>query len=149
MKKINEFVGVYAPFSNFYVCDGIFAYDGDGFETLYSNNAEALFQAAKSLNPEDRLRIAELPPNLAKRYGRAVALRGDWEQVKVEVMRKVVVAKFEAFPRLMDLLKSTGDAYIEEGNVWHDRIWGRCYCGGNQKKTVLVTEPARIISGGY
>lgn len=44
-----------------------------------------------------------------------------------EIMNDILHVKFSV-PELAEMLKSTGDAYIEEGNHWHDNRWGRCVC---------------------
>ena len=53
-----------------------------------------------------------------------MSLRADWEDIKVNVMRDVVKAKFEQNGDLKDALLATKDAYLEEGNTWGDRTWG-------------------------
>lgn len=39
-------------------------------------------------------------------------------------MKEIVIAKFEQNEGLQQKLLDTGDAYLEEGNTWGDRIWG-------------------------
>ena len=39
-------------------------------------------------------------------------------------MEKCVRYKFAHHPELKEKLLATGDAYLEEGNTWGDRIWG-------------------------
>lgn len=60
----------------------------------------------------------------SKRLGRKVDLRTDWDLVKLDVMRRVVRAKFEQHPNLAQYLLDTGDAELIEGNTWHDVYWG-------------------------
>lgn len=60
----------------------------------------------------------------SKRLGRKVDLRTDWDLVKLDVMRRVVRAKFEQHPNLAQYLIDTGDAELIEGNTWHDVYWG-------------------------
>lgn len=38
-------------------------------------------------------------------------------------MLSLVRGKFQ-WPNLQEKLLATGDAYLEEGNTWGDRIWG-------------------------
>lgn len=89
----------------------------------YQNN-EAAFQAQKCIEPKEREAFTKLNPSEAKKAGRSVNLRKDWEQVKVSVMADIVKAKFEQNIDLAKKLLDTGDAYLEEGNDWGDRIWG-------------------------
>ena len=114
---IDSFRGEYFFLSNFYEVP--VTYGG----VTYTNN-EAAFQAQKSTDIADRLRFSELPPSQAKRLGRRIALRKDWEQVKISIMTEIVRAKFTQNPELADKLSATGDAHLEEGNDWGDRTWG-------------------------
>lgn len=61
----------------------------------------------------------------AKKAGRQLMLRKDWEAVKVGVMRELVFAKFNQNTALAEKLRATGDASLEEGNDWGDRTWGK------------------------
>ncbi|MCD8217276.1 MAG: macro domain-containing protein [Clostridiales bacterium] len=116
-KRINQFRMQYDYLSNFYpACVTV-----DGLTYL---NAEAAFQASKCVDLKDREQFCELTPDQAKRLGRRIQLRQDWEKVKVSVMKKVVRAKFTQNPHLAEFLVETGDAELVEGNNWHDTIWG-------------------------
>lgn len=115
--KIDSFTGKYEFLSNFYVAPVI-------FEGLTYNNNEAAFQAQKCIDPKDRSKFTKLNPTEAKKLGREIQLRKDWEQIKIQVMRGVVEAKFTQNPELAWKLLDTGDTYLEEGNTWGDRIWG-------------------------
>ena len=89
---------------------------------------EHFFQAMKTKDPIQRAEIAAAPtPGKAKRLGRHVQLRSDWEEVKVDVMRQGLRLKFQD-PKLRTMLLATGDKELVEGNTWHDRTWGRCIC---------------------
>lgn len=91
--------------------------------------AEAAFQAAKC-----HTRVAEFY-NLngfeAKKLGRAVTLRSDWDEVKVDYMRRILKAKFSQHPDLRKKLIQTGNAYLVEENTWGDTFWGVCNGIGN------------------
>ena len=118
INTIDDFRGKYFFLSNFYshpvTWEGI----------IYPTNEHA-FQAAKTLNSKERQRIAlATTPGYAKSMGRKVKLRSDWEQVKYNIMRQIVFAKFNS--NLGDRLLATGDAYLEEKNWWGDKIWGVC-----------------------
>ena len=117
MDYINEFRNDNYFLSNFYECP--VTYDG----LTYRNN-EAAFQAQKCINPKDREQFTTINSSEAKKLGRRVLLRKDWEDIKVQVMKEIVTAKFEQNEDLQQKLLDTGDAYLEEGNTWGDRIWG-------------------------
>lgn len=118
---VNCFDGKYAFLSNFYSCP--VAYEGVHYE-----NSEAAFQAAKCCNKNDRLQLCGLNPSQAKKLGKKIKLRPDWEKVKVLEMRKIVREKFIQNPVLKKALVSTGKATLIEGNYWHDNTWGDCTC---------------------
>lgn len=94
------------------------------YEGILYQNAEAVYQAQKCADPEERKKFARLYSDEAKRLGREVALRSDWEDVKVPVMEQIVRAKFTQHPRLAKRLVETGDKPLFEGNYWHDVFWG-------------------------
>ena len=119
MNKIDDFRGAYRFLSNFY--DAPVTYLG----VTYANN-EAAFQAQKCTDNTVKAMFAKLNPSEAKRLGRNVQLRPDWETVKYDIMYEVCKAKFEQNDDLREMLLDTGDAYLEEGNTWNDRCWGTC-----------------------
>ncbi|MCY4029667.1 MAG: NADAR family protein [Acidobacteria bacterium] len=120
-ERIDRFRGEHVFLSNFHRAP--FPWRG---KTWHSS--EAAYQAAKSRDEGERECIRAAPsPAAAKRLGRRVDLRSDWEHVKDDVMRAVLDAKF-AVPELRDALLATGDAELVEGNTWGDVYWG--VCGG-------------------
>ncbi len=118
---IAMFEGKYAFLSNFEASP--FTVDGVTFPTV-----EHWFQAFKTLDPEDFRDIAAADtPGKAKRMGRHVELRPDWEEIKIDVMREGLRHKF-AIPKFRQMLLATGDEELMEGNTWHDNTWGNCVC---------------------
>lgn len=116
--KIAEFQGEYRFLSNFWPAKVV-------FEGITYPSAEHAYQSAKTLDMDERRRIAALAtPEAAKRAGRAVVYRADWEQVKFDVMERCVRDKFTRNADLTAKLLATGDAYLEEGNTWNDQVWG-------------------------
>lgn len=101
-------------------------------------SSEHAYQAAKTLDVEVQERIRALPTAAAtKRAGKTIVLRPDWEQVKVEIMLEIVLAKFTQNPELKALLLATGDAPLVEGNWWKDRFWGVCPVGSTNGRNEL------------
>ena len=124
---IKFFDGEYAFLSNYY--DSPFTYEGIEYKTN-----EHFFQAMKSYSIEERQAIAAADtPGQAKRMGRKVTLRPDWEEIKDEVMLLGLRLKFCNI-ELREKLRATGDKYLEEGNTWHDNTWGACCCPECAKK---------------
>ena len=118
---IDKFDGEYEFLSNFYNSEII--YEGIIYPTV-----EHAFQAAKTLNVDERTAISKLDtPGKAKRAGRKCNLREDWEEIKDGVMYNCIKSKFQN-PELRKLLLETGDEYLVEGTVWHDNYWGNCSC---------------------
>ena len=121
---IDSFKGEHFFLSNFYSAP--VSYQG----ILYQN-AEAAFHAQK--DPSRRNKFTSLNPSEAKRLGRRVELRGDWEQIKDNIMFDVVYYKFIQNPKLAEQLVATGDEELVEGNDWNDRYWGVCRGVGQNK----------------
>lgn len=86
-------------------------------------NAEAAFQSAKCQNDADRNAFCLLDPEEAKRKGREIELRHDWEQTKDNIMAAVVHEKFFQNESLARKLMAT-TAELIEGNIWGDTYWG-------------------------
>jgi len=109
----------YFEFSNF--ARFIVTLDGKTWPT-----SEHYFQAQKFLDEglQEEVRLAKTP-RIAAEMGRdrSKPLRPDWEEVKDDVMRKVVRAKFTQHEELRKLLLDTGDAIIVEHTA-NDSYWG-------------------------
>ena len=134
VQKIDSFRGKYYFLSNFFPAE--ITYEG----LTYQNN-EAAFQAQKTLSPEEKAAFSDLDPRTAKRRGRHVRLRTDWEEVKDGIMEDIVRAKFIQNPKLREQLLSTGSADLIEGNTWNDRYWGvdvRSGAGKNHLGKILM-----------
>ena len=88
------------------------------------------FQAEKTWHLRQRIEILSAPtPGKAKRLGRKATLREDWDEVRIDVMRGLVLRKFLDHPELANKLIATdeggfGPQLLIEGNNWGDRFWG-------------------------
>lgn len=116
LKKIDSFSGEYEFLSNFYHFP--FWYNG-----VYYQNSEAAYQAQKTLDENIRWEFQHLAPGAAKRKGRLLELREDWDELKVDIMYYIIKQKF-SHKKMKELLLNTGDALLIEGNVWKDSFWG-------------------------
>lgn len=136
MKEI-RFYGRHYPqwreFSNFYLAP--IELDGKRWETT-----EHYYQAMKSLDAVEQEEVRtgipightragqlektepNLTPGFAKKQGRLLLCRTDWTEVKQDVMRKALRAKF-AIPALREKLLSTGEDKLIEASP-SDYIWG-------------------------
>lgn len=118
MQSIDAFSGANRYLSNFYPSP--IEWDGLTFPSV-----EHAYQAAKSADPNVRAAIAQQPsPGMAKRMGKSVALRPDWEEVKVPFMLAFLRMKFTFESECGRWLLNTGQAELIEGNTWGDRFWG-------------------------
>lgn len=135
LNPITSFKDEYEWLSNF--SPSRLEYDG----IIYPTN-EHYYQAMKATRNQEmwigsgverrcvniRKHIAALPtPGQTKRVGKKLALRPDWKEIKVEVMRVGLKMKFD-IPELRTKLLATGNRVLVEGNYWHDNFWGECTC---------------------
>jgi ribA/ribD-fused uncharacterized protein len=107
---------------------------------------EHAYQSHKTIEKESRelIRRAKSPAD-AKKLGRAVPLREDWDSVKISLMRDFIKKKFEN-PFLRHSLLSTGSSELIYGNTWNDKFWGVCKgIGQNWLGKILMEERDRII----
>jgi ribA/ribD-fused uncharacterized protein len=114
---ISSFTGQFRFLSNFHPAP--VHLDGAIYPTV-----EHAYQAAKCQNPADRnqIRLAASPGE-AKRLGRTVAIRDDWDAVKLRIMEDLLRQKFATDP-LRTMLRRTDEAPLVEGNYWGDVYWG-------------------------
>ena len=124
--KISKFDGEYSFLSNFYECP-------IDFLGLHFNSSEAAFQSMKTPIHSEQLLFINLSPSAAKKLGRKIQLRQDWELVKDHYMYRIVLAKFTQNYNLKQKLILTGEAELIEGNYWNDTYWGVCNGIGQNK----------------
>ncbi len=131
-REIKGFFGEWRFLCNFHKCPV-------EFEGVIYPSTENAYMAAKTLDLGKRKEFENIEPFDAKKLGREVELRSDWEEIKFDVMYSVVLDKFNRHVDLRDKLLSTGDKYLEETNHWNDRIWGVCNGEGenNLGKTLM------------
>lgn len=93
--------------------------------------SEHYYQAHKFLDEEmrEKVRLSSHPGEAAE-IGRDPnnKIRSDWEEVKDDIMRKVVMAKFTQHESCKEELLSTGEDYLVE-DAPTDWYWG---CGADR-----------------
>lgn len=126
----------YGEFSNFsrhpiYVNDKLYP------------TTEHYFQSQKFVGTthEDVVRLCGKPSEAARMgRDRNLPLRKDWEEVKEGIMKTALLAKMDQYPKIKELLLSTGDAEIvehtENDNYWADGGDG----SGKNRLGVLLME---------
>lgn len=131
---INSFeVPEYRFLSNFYPVS--IRIEGSDYPSV-----ENAYQAAKCADWKARVPFVRCSPGTAKRLGRAVLMRADWERTKLRTMARLLRIKFLS-PILRQMLLDTGDAELVEGNTWGDTYWGVCNgVGHNHLGQLLMIE---------
>lgn len=114
---IKEFRGEYRFLSNFWPATVV-------LDEVEYPTVEHAYQAAKCRHRSDRvyIRAAETPGE-AKKRGRQVEIRRDWDDIKLSTMERLLRQKFSQEP-LRSKLIATGDQELIEGNAWGDTFWG-------------------------
>ena len=138
-----EFQKVYRWCSNFWPAR--VTLDGVEYPTV-----EHAYQAAKTLNKALRKEFLECPsPGAAKKKSKWITARDrrpDWDRIKVDVMRDLVLQKFTRHEHLKKALLLTGQAALVEGN-WHgDRFWGQVEGEGCNYMGMLLMQTRLQIS---
>ena len=113
---IKTFEGIYHFLSNFYISPV-------NYEGVNYPSSEHAYQAAKTLNLSERKQFQNpnMTPGQAKKAGRALTIRKDWENIKVSVMETILESKFTN-KELAKWLIETGDHELQEGNYWNDKF---------------------------
>lgn len=105
--------------SNFH--DAVVSFEGERYST-----SEHAYQAAKTLDPWEKRIIRECgSPGKAKKLGKGVKIRDDWDAVKLSIMETILRSKFQN-PWLRALLIDTKELELVETNTWSDTFWGVC-----------------------
>lgn len=136
---IDRFVGEFSFLSNFY-CSPIMI-DGMMF-----NSVEHAYQAAKTddANSKNLIKNAKTP-GIAKKLGQSVEMKSDWDDIKFDIMKKLIHEKFRN-PFLREALIATSPADLIEGNHWNDTYWGVCRgVGANNLGKILMSERQSLI----
>lgn len=130
MSDIKEFQGEYRWLSNFWPVEVV-------FDFITYPSIEHAYQAAKTRNIVAREAFRNCTAGEAKRMGRTLNIREDWEAVKLVVMEGLLRQKFLT-PHFREKLLATGDCQIIEGNKWGDTFWGVCRGKGENHLGKLI-----------
>lgn len=93
-------------------------------------SVESYYQSQKTVNKRKQLSFTFLNGKQAKKKGRELNIRKDWEEIKVKVMLKGLRAKFKPDNEWGRQLIATGKEEITEWNNWGDKIWGKSIYDG-------------------
>jgi hypothetical protein len=116
--KIDSFHGEHRFLSNFWPCRVM-------LKGEFYHSVEAAYQASKTTDLEARRPFQIANAKEAKSLGKRLALREDWDDVRLPVMEGLLRQKFSPGGELAQRLLDTGDAELIEGNWWGDQFLGR------------------------
>lgn len=127
---ITSFKDDYKFLSNFYPCKITIA--GYTFPSV-----ENAYQAMKCANLSDYSQFVNIGPAEAKKLGRKVQLRSDWEQIKYNVMRQLLDLKFQD-KVLLRMLQDTAQNLLSKAIIGMI-ITGECVNVINVKVKLSIT----------
>lgn len=132
-EMIDRFKNEYEWLSNMYPCTVII-----NMNEVYKS-AESAYQASKCAVADDRQLFFDLNGYQAKRLGKMVKIRNNWNEIRVEEMRTIVTHKF-LDRELMEKLIDTYPMELVEGNDWGDTFWGVCRGEGENNLGKILME---------
>lgn len=126
-----EFQGESRFLSNFYPCKVTLPAEPEhDLPEMEFSSIENAYMAWKTTEPSLREKIQRLTPKEAKEftYSEEFPLRPDFnDEGRLAIMEILVNQKYsDKNPELKQLLLSTGNATIIEGNDWDDTFFGFC-----------------------
>ncbi len=136
---VKEFTDKYKFLSNFYACK--IRYLGITYPSV-----EHAYQACKTTDRKVKRKIAALStPGQAKRFGKALELRDNWDSIKLHVMKTLLLIKFTSSLYLNKKLLATEGMILEEGNYWNDYFWGKVKGEGSNHLGRLLMEVRGMV----
>lgn len=140
LDKIDSFSGEYRFLSNFFLSP--ITYGEINYPTV-----EHAYQASKTSDLSEVSKIINCKtPGEAKRLGRKVTMRPEFEQNKLQIMAQLIRLKFPKDSRLAGMLLNTYPATLIEGNNWNDTFWGVCRGRGENMLGKILMEWREILS---
>ncbi len=129
---INSFTGRYRFLSNFYPVEiehqGIKYPSVEHYYVAMKVTEMQLIDGVYYTAADFRELISRIPnPADVKKVGQRIKVRKDWDEKKLDFMTWAVKEKFKD-ETLAEMLLSTGEQDLIEGNWWHDKFWGICTC---------------------
>lgn len=119
-EAILQFSGEYRWLSNFLRTPEPIVLDDEwGY---HSTEAAYMSMKSKDMTWKEFCRDTE-KDSAIKAESYKIALRSDWEDIKVDVMRRCLKLKFSQEPLRTKLLE-TGNCHLSEGNNHGDTYWG-------------------------
>lgn len=88
--------------------------------------SESAYQASKCTSIKDMKFFCQLDGYAAKKHGKKIDRRNDFEECKLKIMFEILSVKFILNPELKEKLLKVPDNKFVENNTWHDTYWGVC-----------------------
>jgi len=108
----------YGWLSNFYESDIT-------YNSKIYKSGEHLFQSLKAVDEKGSEWIRKsTTPGIAKKRGRQLILRDDWDKIKDDKMALTCFHKFVYNKELIERLLATSNATLVEFTTWNDIYWG-------------------------
>jgi len=124
-KRIAFFKNEYSFLSNFYPVT--IEYEG-----IVYRSSEAAYQASKTHDIKIRKEFSKYSASKSKKEGENLVKDEIWwKHNSLRIMEEILRIKFSQ-EHLKNLLLSTGDEELNEGNTWHDNFFGSCICDNCQ-----------------
>ena len=114
---IKELRNEYYFLSNMYECPIV-------WKGVTFKSSETLFQMFKCKNIDDMSKFQKLNGFQAKKLGRKIEMRPDWNEVRIKYMEFVLKLKFDQNLDLRERLMRTEGKIEENNNNWNDTFWG-------------------------
>lgn len=107
---------------------------------------EHAYQAMKTLDAGEREIIRSAPDaGVAKARGRGISERAGWKEMRVDVMKRLLMAKFNQHAELRNMLLATDNEPLVHSCPWGDCFWGVCRGEGKNVMGVLLMEIREAI----
>lgn len=124
--------------SNFALCSVL--YDARMYPSV-----EHAYQAAKTVDQDMRDQVWRCAtPQAAKRMGKQLELRPDWEDVKLHIMRMLLERKFLNDRDMRGRLLATGSEQLLHLAPW-DMFWGVNYMGTGRNELGRMIMDTRAL----
>lgn len=131
---ICSFKGEYDFLNNRYECS--FVWQG-----IRYNNVESAFHASKYTNEAKRKVLSRMSAEKVIKKTVDCTPSIEWEECKLDIMKSILLAKFEQNPGLKKRLIATDDRVLINGNNKHETYWGvdlYSWIGENHLGKILI-----------
>lgn len=132
---INSFKGKYDFLNNRYECSFV-------WQDIRYNNVEVAFQASKYTNEAERKVLSRMSVEKAVMKSRDYIPTIEWEKCKLDIMKSILLAKFDQNPGLKKRLIETDGCILINGNNKNETYWGidlYSWKGENNLGKILMT----------